>query len=63
MSNESQHIPKQVSPPNAPVTPEGSLGLLALGYRGIEAWRMSREQWQKQQEELKSQDGNHGSKA
>jgi hypothetical protein len=63
MKNESPHTPMQNSPQAAPVTPEGSLGLLALGYRGIEAWRKSREQWQVQQEKLKSQQSNRGSKA
>jgi len=63
MKNESPRTPMQNSPQAAPVTPEGSLGLLALGYRGIEAWRKSREQWQVQQEKLKSQQSNRGSKA
>lgn len=63
MKNESPHTPIQNSPQTAPVTPEGSLGLLALGYRGIEAWRKSREQWLKQQQELKSQQNDHGNKA
>ena len=63
MKNESPHIPIQNSPQAAPVTPEGSLGLLALGYRGIEAWRKSREQWQEQQGKQKSQQNDNGSKA
>jgi hypothetical protein len=63
MKNESPLTPMQNSSQSAPVTPEGSLGLLALGYRGIEAWRKSREQWQVQQEKLKSQQSNRGSKA
>lgn len=63
MKNESQHPPKQTLHQSSPVTPEGSLGLLALGYRGIEAWRKSREDWQKQQENLKSQQNDHDSKA
>lgn len=63
MKNESQLKLHETLIQHAPVTPEGSLGLLALGYRGIEAWRKSREQWQMQQEKLKSQQNDHGSKA
>jgi len=33
------------------VPPEGSLGLLALGYKGLVAWRQSRRQFQKAKKE------------
>ena len=34
--------PLQMPTPPPPVRPEGSLGLLALGYRGLDAWRDAR---------------------
>lgn len=33
------------------VPPEGSLGLLALGYKGLIAWRQARRQFQKAKKE------------
>jgi hypothetical protein len=41
------------------VTAEGSLGLLAIGYRGLIAWRKKRkEEGEKQQANLKPQTSN-----
>lgn len=37
---------------------EGSLGLLALGYKGLIAWRQVRRQYQKVREANKSQNEN-----
>jgi hypothetical protein len=31
-----------------PVPPEGALGLLALGYKGLIAWRQARKEYNKQ---------------
>jgi len=37
------------------VPPEGSLGLLALGYRGVMAWRERRREFFETQQQLKTQ--------
>jgi len=40
MEDEKNKSPKDYKPGDVyEVPPEGSLGLLALGYRGLEAWR------------------------
>lgn len=41
-SFEGQPVIKTQDGRNFPVPPEGSLGLLALGYKGIMLWRESR---------------------
>ncbi len=38
---------------------EGSLGLLALGYKGVIAWRQVRRQYQKAREANKQQNENN----
>ncbi len=45
------------SPFRIPV--EGSLGLLALGYKGLLAWRQARYQYQKMRENAKQENGNN----
>jgi hypothetical protein len=42
MSNEKEKKPKEGDEYQIPV--EGSLGLLALGYRGVQAWRKVRKE-------------------
>ncbi|HYG50730.1 MAG TPA: hypothetical protein VD905_07490 [Flavobacteriales bacterium] len=41
---ENKNEPVKGKQPN-PVTPDGSLGLLALGYRGLIAWREAKKEW------------------
>ncbi|CAN5325699.1 hypothetical protein BH09BAC5_BH09BAC5_00700 [soil metagenome] len=45
----TEHLKDKLPPEGAEyaVPPEGSLGLLALGYRGLVAWRNKREEAKK----------------
>lgn len=43
------------------VPPDGSLGLLALGYRGLVAWRKRREEVREKVKEKKEPDGKENS--
>ncbi|MCA6363393.1 MAG: hypothetical protein IM638_10170 [Bacteroidetes bacterium] len=42
ISNGHQHASKQEKQQSYPVPAEGSLGLLALGWRGLLLWRAAR---------------------
>ncbi|MFN0275206.1 MAG: hypothetical protein ACKVPJ_05645 [Chitinophagales bacterium] len=38
-----------------PIPPEGALGLLALGYKGLIAWRQARREYNQQRKAMKQE--------
>jgi len=50
MKEKQQKEPKEYKPGDVyEIPPEGSLGLLALGYRGLEVWREAQQKAVKEQ--------------